>query len=163
MEDDWCNLSQLDIQDNPTTKYYVVIKDTILIRLKGKCSANIGQVTAGMLVEAIGVENKDALRVQLHSEGEIWFKTEWKCHPIDLLSVSSLIWHLLCSVSSLQERVRLVKNRQLCKNVEDIKPNGKVWYCPDSNDLMTYSASVKFIGPVPELGDGYYFGLDLLV
>ncbi|XP_031777073.1 ubiquitin carboxyl-terminal hydrolase CYLD isoform X1 [Nasonia vitripennis] len=164
MEEKWYNLSQLSIQEPRSTAYYVVIKATILSHLKGKCAANIGKVIPGMLVEVIGNESNEALRVKLYStsQDEIWHQTEWRCHPIDLLSVSPLIWRLLCSVSSLQERIRLATNKQFCKNVEDIGPNSKVWYCQDSQNPVSYLANVKFVGPVPELGDGYYFGLDLL-
>lgn len=167
MEKDWSDINNLTIQESSSTKYYVVKKESILSRLKGACDANIGQVVPGMLVKAIGVENNEALRVQLYSktENEIWHKTEWKCHPIDLIPVSPLIWKLLCSISNLQERVRLASNKQLCKNVEEIQcSSSKVWYCPDSNgDPVTYLASVEYIGPVHERGDGYYFGLDILV
>lgn len=176
MDEDWNTLTHLSIQDNhrPASvaacdKYYVVERETVFSRLRGTCNANIGKALPGILVEVIGVigVESDALRARVYSrtEGEIWFRTEWKCYPVDLVPVSPLIWQLLRSVSSLPERVRLVKNKEFCKAVEGIRPNDKVWYCPDSNDAVpsTYLARVKFIGPVSELGDGYYFGLDLLV
>lgn len=167
MEKDWCDFSNLTIQENSSVKYYVVKKESILSRLKGACDANIGKVLPGMLVKAIGFENNEALRVQLFSktENEIWHKTEWKCHPIDLIPVSKLIWGMLISIQSLPERVRLASNKQLCKNVEEIQCSiSKVWYCPDSNsNPVTYLASVEYVGPVHELGVGYYFGLDILV
>lgn len=167
MEKDWSDINNLTIHENSSVQYYVVKNESILSRLKGVCDANIGKIIPGMLVKAIGAENNEALRVQLHSktENEIWYKTEWKCHPIDLIPVSQLIWGFLCSIPSLPERVRLASNKELCKNVEEIKCSiSKVWYCPDSNgDPVTYLAIVEYIGPVHELGDGYYFGLDILV
>ncbi|XP_058792840.1 ubiquitin carboxyl-terminal hydrolase CYLD [Phymastichus coffea] len=164
MEEEWCNLSHLAIHDNSNITYHIVVKETILSRLTGICNANIGQVLPGMLVQAVGNENEDALRVKVYCKNpsEIWYHTEWKCYKIDLLPVSSLIWNLLCAVSSLADRVRLAKNKQFCKDVENIRPNSKVWFCPDSNNLNTYLASVKCFASVKEFGDGYYLALDLL-
>lgn len=169
MEEEWRNLDHLTIHDNPKITYYIVARDTILSRFTGPCNVNIGRVIPGMLVKAVGNVNEDALRVQVYckNKGDIWYQTEWKCHRIDLLSVSGWIWHLLCAVSSLEDRLRLAKNKQFCKDVENIKPNTKVWFCPDSDvsssNFSTYLANVTYIGAVRELGDGYYFGLDLLV
>ena len=41
--------------------------------------------------------------------------------------------------------------------------NDTVWYCADPLGCTKFLAIIKYIGPVPQLGQGYYFGLDLLV
>ncbi|XP_014216549.1 ubiquitin carboxyl-terminal hydrolase CYLD [Copidosoma floridanum] len=164
MEENWSKFNNLKIQGIPEIRYYVVKRETLLIRLKGNCNVNVSKVQPGMLVQAIGdVINKEALTVQVYSESmeTIWHKTEWKCHPIDLIPVSFLIWHLLVPVSSLEERFRLASNGEFCKNVDKLELNSTVWYCEGSNNPSTHLATVKFIGHVPEYGDGYYFGLEV--
>ncbi|KAL7302139.1 hypothetical protein TKK_0005362 [Trichogramma kaykai] len=169
MDDMNSRLHKLNIQDNYKAKYYVVKQTTLLKHLKGNCNANIGRAVPGMLVIAIATED-DGLRVIVLEEftdditsDNKWFNTEWKCHPVDLIQVSWFVWQLLRPISSFQERVRLANNKELCKDVENIKPESKVWYCPESNDLTpkTYEATVNFIEHVPELGFGLFFGLDV--
>lgn len=146
----------------PNHRYYIAVKDTILTRLAGECDSNIGKIEKGMLLELIGLGKDDSLRLRVHHRGKpLWNSTEWKGHLIDIIPISHLIWQLLLSVPSLQERCRLVKNKQLIKDVEELNCNSKIWYCEES--LETFQATVKYIGPVPELGEGHYFGLDIPV
>jgi hypothetical protein len=162
MEENLSNFSHLDIQDYPTNKYYILVKETIIKRLKDSFNENICKVYPGQLVESIGAECNDKLIVRLQVDtNDKWYNVEWKCNLIDLRLLSPLIWKLLCSVSSLQERIRLVYNEQLCKDIESIKVDSKVWYCP--NNTEKYLVKVKYIGALPKLGAGYYFGIDALV
>lgn len=164
------NLRNLKLKDSiKKTNYYIVIRDTIFFHPSGVCPVNINKAPLGTLVQAIGYESKDTLRLKVYQDKItdltkiIWHDTEWKCNLIDLFPISSLIWRHLITVSSLNERVRLATNEEFRNDVEEIVLGDIVWFCPADTNLNTYKTSVQYIGPVPELGDGFYFGLDILV
>lgn len=160
MDEDWrCKMIQEHL-----THQYVAKKDTILNRISGKCEVNTNTLELGMLVESVGKESDDIVRIRIKdpSERSVWFNTQWKCHVYDLIHVPKKIWQYLAAVSDPNERVKIANNKKLCKDIENIRENDKVWFSPNgcSSDKL---ATVKLIGPIPELGDGIYFGLELQV
>lgn len=152
-------------EDRQVPQYYVAKQNTILTRISGECEKNISTLRLGMLVEAVEELVDSALRIRVidTTGSEIWHGTEWRCHRFDLISVSSEVWKFLPAVSVPQERVRLANHKHLCKELMNLVINDTIWYCPNPQGCTKYLAIIKYIGPVSELGQGYYFGLDLLV
>ncbi|XP_076168390.1 ubiquitin carboxyl-terminal hydrolase CYLD isoform X1 [Ptiloglossa arizonensis] len=151
-------------EDRQLLLYYVAKQNTILTRISGECDKNVNTLRLGMLVEALEDLGDSALRVRVNDTtgSEVWRGTEWRCHRFDLIPVSSDVWKFLPAVSVPQERVRLANHKLLCKELISLKIDHTVWYCPDPQGYSKYLAIIKYIGPVPQLSQGYYFGLDLL-
>lgn len=151
-------------EDRQVFQYFVAKQNTILMRISGECDKNVNTLRLGMLVEAIEDLGDSALKVRVidTTGSEIWRDTEWRCHRFDLISVSSEVWKFLPAVSVPQERVRLANYKHLCEELMSLAINDTVWYCADPLGCTKFLAIIKYIGPVPQLGQGYYFGLDLL-
>lgn len=150
-------------------QHYVAKQDTVLIRLFGACDVNVNKLRLGMLVEALEDLKESVLRVRVTDTvggSKTWCGTEWRCHKYDLIPVSQKVWQYLFAVQSSQERVRLADDKALCEEIRNVSLNDVVWYCPDPkppNRLAKELAFVRYIGPVPQLGLGHYFGLELVV
>lgn len=147
--------------------HYVAKKNTVLNRISGSCNVNVNTLRLGMLVEAVDVLRDGGLRIRVTdpARSPIWQNTEWLCHRYDLVPVSSIMWQYLAAVPVPQDRVKLATDKQLCKDLNDIRLNSKVILRSDSSPSPEeeLNAVVKYIGPVPELGSGYYFGVEVLV
>lgn len=152
-------------EDRQVLQHFVAKGNTILMRISGECDKNVNTLRLGMLVEAVEDLGDSALRVRVvdTTGSEIWHGTEWRCHRFDLIPVTLDVWKFLPAVSVPQERVRLANHKVLCKELTSLGTNDNVWYCPDPQGYTKYLAVIKYIGPVPQIGQGYYFGLDLLV
>ncbi|XP_011867999.1 PREDICTED: ubiquitin carboxyl-terminal hydrolase CYLD isoform X2 [Vollenhovia emeryi] len=121
----------------------------------------------GMLVEALEDLKTSVLRVRVTDTvdgSKSWCGTEWRCHTYDLIPVSPQVWQCLLAVQSPQERVRLANDGPLCEQLRNVSVNDAIWYCADpanrprARDL----AFVRYVGHVPQLGLGHYFGLELV-
>lgn len=146
-------------------QYYVAKQDTVLSRIFGTCDVNVNQLRLGMLVEALEDLRDSLLKIRVTdtSGSKTWCGTEWRCHKYDLIPVSFKIWQYLLAVQSPQERVQLASNEVLCEQIRSISVKDKVWYYYNPNKPNKELAFVRYTGPVPELGAGHYFGLELLV
>ncbi|XP_077277307.1 ubiquitin carboxyl-terminal hydrolase CYLD isoform X2 [Temnothorax americanus] len=120
----------------------------------------------GMLVEALEDLKESVLRVRVTDTvggSKTWRGTEWRCHKYDLIPVSPKVWQYLLAVQSPQERVRLANDEALCERMRNVSVNDVVWHCSDpANRRARELAFVRYIGPVPKLGLGHYFGLELV-
>ncbi|CAK9814943.1 Ubiquitin carboxyl-terminal hydrolase CYLD [Anthophora plagiata] len=150
--------------DRQVLRYFVAKQDTILIRISGECDQNVNMLRLGMLVEAVQDLGDSVLKVRVidTTGSEIWRGTEWRCHKFDLITVSPEVWKFLPAVSVPQERIRLANHKRLCEELMSLAVKDTVWYCADPQGCSKYLAIIKYIGPVPQLGQGYYYGLDLL-
>ncbi|XP_048266234.1 ubiquitin carboxyl-terminal hydrolase CYLD isoform X2 [Bombus terrestris] len=151
-------------EDRQISQYFVAKQNTILMRMSSECDKNVNTLRLGMLVEAVEDLGDSALKVRVidTTGSEIWRGTEWRCHKFDLISVTPEVWKFLPAVSVPQERVRLANYKHLCEELMSLEINDTVWYCADPSGCTKFLAIIKYIGPVPQLGQGYYFGLDLL-
>ena len=150
--------------------YYVTKKCTTLNRISGKCAVNSNCLKLGELVEGVQKEVDGIVQIRIKDppEGSVWYNTEWICPTYELIPVSKKLWNFLAAVEFPEERVKIASNKQLCKDIEDIRVNDKVLYLPnssahDGSASVKCLATVSFIGLMPELGDGIYFGLVLKV
>lgn len=152
-------------EDRQVLQYFVAKENITLMRISGKCEKNVNTLRLGMLVEAVEDLGDDQFKVRVIDtiRSEIWRGTEWRCHRSGLISVSSKVWPFLHAVSIPQERVRLANHKHLCEELVNLGINDTVWYSADPKERTKHLALIKYTGPVPQLGQGYYFGLDLLV
>ncbi|KOC66136.1 hypothetical protein WH47_01029, partial [Habropoda laboriosa] len=142
---------------------FVAKQNTILMRMSGECDKNVNTLRLGMLVEAVEDLGDSLLKVRvIDTTGSEWRGTEWRCHRFDLIAVSPEVWKFLPAVTVPQERVHLANRKRLCEELMSLAVNDAVWYCANPQGCTKYLAIIKYIGPVPQLGQGYYFGLDLL-
>ncbi|XP_014298448.1 ubiquitin carboxyl-terminal hydrolase CYLD isoform X1 [Microplitis demolitor] len=160
--DKWSMYDNMNLSTLPC--HYVSIRDAIVTRVSGECDQSVYTLRVGMLVEAKEIKSDGGLRISVKDTNnhEVWHKTEWKCHRIDFVPVSEKVWYFLAAVSIPQERVRLAQDTKFCEDVDNLKINYKVWYYPEPNSAKRYKAVIKLIGPVEDLGPGFYFGLELL-
>lgn len=144
--------------------FYVARQNTFLSRLSGVCDTNVSMLRLGMLVEANEVLPNGGLTIRVNDTNneKVWQKTEWRCHKIDLIHVPPIVWHFLAAVQSPQERVRLASNANLCQDVQNLRIGDRIWYRSQPNAQRSL-AIINYIGPVLELGQGFHFGLELLV
>ncbi|XP_076242541.1 ubiquitin carboxyl-terminal hydrolase CYLD [Calliopsis andreniformis] len=149
-------------EDRQVLQYFIAKQDTLLGCMSGDKKLNT--LRPGMLVEAIEDLGDSALRVRVvdTTGSEVWRGTEWRCHRYDLIAVTADVWKYLVAVTAPQERIRLANHKRLCKELLSLDVNDSVWYCPEPQGCTKQLAVIKYIGPVPLLGQGYYFGLDLL-
>ncbi|XP_044582009.1 ubiquitin carboxyl-terminal hydrolase CYLD [Cotesia glomerata] len=160
--DKWSIYDSMNLSTSPC--HYVAIRNTILSRISGECDQSVCTLRLGMLVEAKEIQSDGGLRIRVNdtNNADIWNKTEWKCHRIDLIPVPQIVWYFLAAVQAPNERVRLATDTKFCEDVSNLKINNQVWFNPESNSANKHLAVIKFIGVVSELGPGFYFGLDLL-
>ncbi|CAL7944032.1 unnamed protein product [Xylocopa violacea] len=151
-------------EDRQVLQHFVAKQNTILTRMSGECDKSVNTLRLGMLVEAVEDLGDSGLKVRVvdTTGSEIWRGTEWRCHKFDLIAVTSEVWKFLPAVSVPQERVRLANHKHLCEELMNLAINDTVWYCSDPHGCTKCLAVIKYIGPVPQLSQGYYFGLDLL-
>lgn len=164
MMDDLCS-SKMIQEHLRIQQTYVVKKDTTITRISGKCDANVSNLKLGMLVESVGRESDNfSIRIRIKDQHEfnVWSDTVWNCHTHDLILVSKKICQYLAAVSDNNERVKIANNKKFCNDIENIHVNDKVWYSSNGSSSGEL-AIIKLIGPVPELGNRVYFGLELLV
>lgn len=150
-------------EDRQDLQCYVAKENALLIRISGECSVNSSALRLGMLVEGVEDFKDGTMKVRVNdTTSDVWRGTEWRCHRIDLIPVSTEAWKFLAAVSVPEERVRLAYDKQLCEQLVALSVNDTVWYCPDPSINTKHLAVIKYIGPVLRLGHGYYFGIDLV-
>ncbi|KAF7388073.1 hypothetical protein HZH66_010840 [Vespula vulgaris] len=151
-------------KNHKVLRYYVAKKNSTLTCMSRHCDVNVSTLRLGMLVKCLEDLMDGTLLISVTdvSGSKIWHTTEWCCQKTDLILVSQEIWRFLLAVSVPQERVYLANNKSLCGKLENLCVNDKVWYHPNHkvNDRKEL-AIIKYIGPVSQLGQGLYFGLDI--
>lgn len=159
-------MDKWSIERDPSTLmcHYIAKKNTVLSRISGACEANVTELPLGMLVEVREEQADGGLRIRVNGTNneKIWHKTEWRCHKIDLIKVPTLVWQFLAAIPVLQERVEIASNERLCQEAAKFKNDINVWYRSFRNAEQTL-AVIRYIGPAPDLGPGFHFGLELLV
>ncbi|XP_035738771.1 ubiquitin carboxyl-terminal hydrolase CYLD-like isoform X2 [Vespa mandarinia] len=151
-------------KNHKVLRHYVAKKNSTVTCMSRHCDVNVSTLRLGMLVKCLEDLMDGTLLISVTdvSGSKVWFNTEWCCQKTDLIPVSQEIWRFLLAVSVPQERVRLANNKSLCGILENLSVNDKVWYHSNHkvNDHKEL-AIIKYIGPVPKLGQGFYFGLDI--
>lgn len=99
-----------------------------------------------------------------HGEQPIFEQNLFVCPMNHLLIVSADLWPFLIGINEPQHRLELAKDRDwanfimACNTDHIVNVTGTIF----GRD-QPYTCITRFIGLVPEMGPGYYFGLEILV
>uniref|UniRef100_A0A182QZA1 ubiquitinyl hydrolase 1 n=1 Tax=Anopheles farauti TaxID=69004 RepID=A0A182QZA1_9DIPT len=87
----------------------------------------------------------------------------FQCQAAHLQRVPSDIWPYIIAILDPQERCEFAKRSKLFGSVKQLRTGDIVmvsWLA--KNRHVTYDCIIRYVGPVPKIGPGYYFGLELL-
>lgn len=87
-----------------------------------------------------------------------------QCQSAHLQRIPSDIWPYLIAILDPLERCEFAKRPKLFGSVKQLRVGDIVmvsWLA--KNRHVTYDCIIRYVGPVPKIGPGYYFGLELLV
>uniref|UniRef100_A0A182Y9X5 ubiquitinyl hydrolase 1 n=1 Tax=Anopheles stephensi TaxID=30069 RepID=A0A182Y9X5_ANOST len=87
----------------------------------------------------------------------------FQCQAANLQRIPSDIWPYLIAILDPQERCEFAKRPKLFGSVKLLRTGDIVmvsWLA--KNRHITYDCIIRYVGPVPKIGPGYYFGLELL-
>jgi hypothetical protein len=158
-----------------TGNYICVAKDNIVAeRLDFDINKNLKStevdrlIRLGSLVEVISKKHggeRVAVRLideKCSGEGseDVWVCSKFHLLPVDPAMLSSLI--AVCEPSL---RVALVQNEHIFRELAAIEVGKKVMLLSETQDSRWEPelAVVRYKGPVPEMGRGTYYGLEILV
>lgn len=90
-----------------------------------------------------------------------YFGKTWVCPLTSLVVVPPEVIHYILPVPS-QSRVNIVKDRELCANLEALELGDEVYVLPSHGETPS-KAVIKYKGPYSKLGEGIFFDVELLV
>lgn len=136
-------------------KYGILVQNVLLKEIpKGdQRTALLGQV---VLID--GELGKGIIGVRFLTEGNTWEPNRFSCPQENVAVISEKLWPYIASITSPQERVKLVKNKPLCDILKNIGKDMVVGFM-DTNDV--HLGTVRYMGAVK--GMGYCFGIELYV
>jgi hypothetical protein len=125
-------------------------------------------IRLGSLVKVISPQyDGDRVAVRLIDERDLVEGSEdvWVCSKIHLLPVDPAMLSSLTAVFEPSHRVALVQKGHIFRELAVIEVGEKVMLLPKTQDsrLKAELAVVRYKGPVPEMGPGTYYGLEILV
>uniref|UniRef100_A0A182PAN4 ubiquitinyl hydrolase 1 n=1 Tax=Anopheles epiroticus TaxID=199890 RepID=A0A182PAN4_9DIPT len=95
--------------------------------------------------------------------GSPYDKRIFQCQASHLQRVPSDIWPYVIAILDPQERCEFAKRPKLFGSVKQLRTGDIVmvsWLA--KNRHVIYDCIIRYVGPVPKIGPGYYFGLELL-
>uniref|UniRef100_A0A182KCT7 ubiquitinyl hydrolase 1 n=1 Tax=Anopheles christyi TaxID=43041 RepID=A0A182KCT7_9DIPT len=87
----------------------------------------------------------------------------FQCQAAHLQRIPSDIWPYIIAILDPLERCEFAKRPKLFGSVKLLRTGDIVmvsWLA--KNRHITYDCIIRYVGPVPKIGPGYYFGLELL-
>jgi hypothetical protein len=125
-------------------------------------------IRLGSLVKVISTKyDGDRVAVRLIDERCLVEGSEdvWVCSKFHLLPVDPVMLSSVVAVFEPSCRVALVQKSQVFRELAAIEVGEKVMLLPETQDSRWEPelAVVRYKGPVPEMGPGTYYGLEILV
>lgn len=136
----------------------------------------------GMLVEIKNSSTENFCLIQIfdHYQTNLAFENNlYFCKRSTLLRVSDDLWPFLIAINDPYDRLNVVLNKEFSEYITNIQENKFVEisgdnfrqsdmrqslnFSIDHNNTPDYNCIVRYIGMCPEIGPGYFFGLELLV
>jgi hypothetical protein len=120
-------------------------------------------IRLGSLVEVISTKlGGERVAVRLIDERS---EDVWVCSKLHLLPVDPVMLSSLRAVFKPSFRVALVQNEHTFRELAAVEVGKKVMLLPESQDTRWEPelAMVWYKGPIPEMGPGTYYGLEILV
>uniref|UniRef100_A0A182WHB6 ubiquitinyl hydrolase 1 n=1 Tax=Anopheles minimus TaxID=112268 RepID=A0A182WHB6_9DIPT len=87
----------------------------------------------------------------------------FQCQAANLQRIPSDIWPYIIAILDPQDRCEFAKRPKVFGSVKQLRTGDIVmvsWLA--KNRHVTYDCIIRYVGPVPKIGPGYYFGLELL-
>jgi len=144
----------------------VAIRLSLDINLKNAKFTRV--ILRGSLVEVTATElNGVRVAVRLVDERCLIEGSEdvWVCSQLHLLPVDPVMLSALIAVCEPSLRVELVQKEHIYRELAAIEVGEKVMLLSETPDsrLEPELAVVRYKGPVPEMGPGTFYGLEILV
>lgn len=138
------------------TEYGIFEKNELLI----ECTKEQTQRTAllGQIVKISAILGNGNVAVQFLKEEEIWEPEQFYCSQNKILPIDVKLWPFIASITSPQERVKLVKNRELLDKLKRLTKDEVIGFT-DTNDVLL--GKIRYIGNVTGIGKCY--GIELHV
>jgi len=144
----------------------VAVRLPLHINLENAKSTRV--ILRGSLVEVTSTQ-LDGVRVAVRLVDERCLiegsEDVWVCSQLHLLPVDPVMLSALIAVCEPSLRVALVQNEHIYRELAAIEVGEKVMLLSETPDsrLEPELAVVRYKGPVPEMGPGTYYGLEILV
>lgn len=144
------------------------------------------EVHKGTMIEIRSLNvNQTYCEVRIHDYHQRNLAFEHNLYMIKqnaLIHVSEMMWPLLAAISDPIERANIAKDSAFCDYISTLRENSFVTingqyfskclireslqFLPErepKDRSLDYNCIIRYIGPVEEIGPGYFFGLELLV
>lgn len=148
-------------------------------------NSNSIDLEKGMLVEIKNV-NKPNTEVfcviqifDYYQSNPAFVHNVYFCKRSTLLEVSENLWPFLIAINDPFDRLNVVRDKEFSEYITNLQENSFVEICGDNfrqsdmrqtlnfsvdhNNNPDFDCIVRYIGMCPEIGPGYFFGLELLV
>jgi hypothetical protein len=153
---------------NKKARSFALCKDSFLAKAIPDSAENM-HTQRGMMVEIVEANPDKTCTIRIkdyYSDGsQLWDECLFTCSSSHLVKVSENIWPFLIAVVDPEDRYRFITQRSsdakkiaLLNDGDCVKVSGKPFGLNCSYDCI-----IRYVGLVPELGPGFYFGLELLV
>lgn len=142
---------------------------------------NMKEISFGITVAPITVKDKD-IETIIHAgqmvkffegEGLVWvFRTKQKilqttpgsfqtCDTKNIEMVENRLWLILLAVKSCSARLQIIRSKKFCDFLNQLGSGSRVSVSGHIIDISRNEdivCSVGYVGPVPEIGPGIFFG-----
>lgn len=161
-------------EPKPGSCFCVAKENIVAVRLTPDININLENakimrvILLGSLVEVTSAQ-LDGIRVAVRIVDERCLiegsEDVWVCDQYHLLRVDPVMLSALIAVCEPSLRVMLVQNEHIYRELAAIEIGKKVMLLSETPDsrLEPELAVVRYKGPVPEMGPGTYYGLEILV
>lgn len=124
-------------------------------------------ISPGNLVKILQYDknNKNAkIQVMDYYNNNIIWENLYKCSVNHLKKIHNDLFPFLIAIQDPEDRLQFAVRSECCKNILQLRIDDIVNVSgePFRKDIF-YNCIIRYIGLVPEIGPGYYFGLEILV
>lgn len=146
---------------------YCVVSENYVAKIL-KATGNVSHLTLmlGTLVHVHSCIDNDNVAVKVVNCEPAYDTVDennlWICPASCLLPVNDVLWPLVNAIVSPIERVDLLKQKSLCEQLCTIQVGTLVKFISSDGNKTGEPAVVKYKGPIPKMGPGIYFGIELL-
>jgi len=161
-----CNIKYLTIFESddkiPTSATTSIAAQSSIINEKIIDSIDIGQ-----LIKIIDIYSKKYYKIKLYNIINKKLQCLNNYYLIikeNLTKISVNLWPYIISISKSYDRYLFINNIDACNSLFKLKINDIIIVNGlNNNFLIDYNCIIRYIGLVPEIGPGYFFGVELLV
>lgn len=165
--------------------FAIVFEKSNVLVVNDVDDSNSVDLEKGMLVEIKSVNKRSTdvfCVIQIfdyYQSNPAFIHNVYFCKRSTLLEVSENLWPFLIAINDPYDRLNVVRDKDFSENITNLHENAVVEICGDNfrqsdmrqtlnfsvdhNNNPDFDCIVRYIGMCPEIGPGYFFGLELLV